>query len=107
MEGLGLKTPPFGCTTDTSGHCVTDNDFLSKLCFNETLAIVNEKEEELGELIGKIRASNTNTSSPSMTINLQSKSISDYGEETGTSVITNTATSFKSYEEKWSQWSVD
>lgn len=74
------------------------------MCFDETLAIVNEKEEELGEHIGRIRSCNLNTSSPSMMINVRSKSISVYGEETGTSVITDAATSFKSYEEKWSQW---
>jgi len=65
---------------------------------------VNEKEEELGEFVGKIRKSNSNTNSTSLMINLNSTSIHEHGKEIGFSVITITTTDFLSYKEKWSQW---
>lgn len=83
-----------------------DNESISDLCFNETLAIVNEKQEELGEFIGKIRKCNYSQSCASIMINLHSTSFSEYGKETGMSLVTNTTTDFHSYEEKWSQWLV-
>jgi len=69
---------------------------------------VNEKEEELGEFIGKIRKCNSysDTSSTSIIIKLYSTSISKYDEEIGMSLITKTTTTFDSYDEKWSQWLV-
>jgi len=65
---------------------------------------VNEKEEELGEFVGKIRKSNSNTKPASLMIILNSSSIHEHGKEIGFSVITTTSTNFLSYEEKWSQW---
>lgn len=67
---------------------------------------MNEKEEEVGEFIGKIRTCKSNTISESMMINIHSTSISEHGEEKGMSVVSNTTMNFHSYEEKWSQWLV-
>lgn len=77
---------------------------LSKLCFKESLVIINENEEELGEFIGKIRPCHSNTNSSSILVNLHSISTSVNGEENGMSLITKTTTTFDTYEEKWSQW---
>lgn len=81
---------------------VIDNDCIPKLCFNETLAVVNEKNEELGEFIGKIWTGKLNNTS--IIISLNSTNTSEYGEETGMCVGTTTTENFHSYEEKWSQW---
>lgn len=67
---------------------------------------MNEKEEEVGEFIGKIRTCNSNTTSESMMINMRSRSISDHGGERGMTVVTKTTANFHSYEEKWTQWLV-
>lgn len=74
------------------------------MCFNETLVVVNEKEEEIGEFTGKIRSNNFNTTNPSIVINLHSISNSKQNEEIGMSVTSTTTSNFNSYEEKWSQW---
>lgn len=84
---------------------ILDHKYTSALSFNETLAVVNEKEEEVGEFIGRIRTCNSNTIAESMMINFYS-SIFEHGEEKGMSVVTNTTANFHSYEEKWSQWLV-
>ncbi|XP_060875993.1 ciliogenesis-associated TTC17-interacting protein-like [Metopolophium dirhodum] len=80
-----------------------DNENVTKLCFDERLSVVNEKKEVLGEFVGQIQKSNSNTNSESLIINLNSTSISKHGKEIGMSVITFTTTNLLSYEEKWSQ----
>lgn len=82
---------------------VSDNENVTKLCFDERLSVVNEKKEVLGEFVGQIQKSNSNTNSESLIINLNSTSISENGKEIGMSVITFTTTNLLSYEEKWSQ----
>lgn len=85
---------------------MSDNESISDICFNETLAIINEKRQEVGEFIGKIRTCNNSNDSASIIINLHSTSFSEHGKETGMSLVTNTTIDFNSYEEKWSQWLV-
>ncbi|KAE9540908.1 hypothetical protein AGLY_004153 [Aphis glycines] len=85
-------------------YSIPDNEGISKLCFNETLTIWNEKEEEVGEFVGKIRKSHLNTNPSTLMINLNSTNIFEHGKEIGLSVITTTTVNFLSYEEKWSQW---
>lgn len=72
------------------------------MCFNETLSIVNEKNEELGEFIGKIWTGNSNNTS--LIINLNSINTTQRGEQIGMRVVTTTTENFNSYAEKWSQW---
>lgn len=83
---------------------VSDNQYVSKLCFNEALIIVDNDGKELGEFIGKIRRCNSNNSTASIMINVHSTNISENGEEIGMNLITKTTAKFDSYEEKWSQW---
>lgn len=73
------------------------------MCFNEILNIVNENEE-LGEFNGKVRQCNSNISTSLLIVHLHSKSISEFGEEVGMSLMTKTTANFHTYEEKWSQW---
>lgn len=84
-------------------YFVSDDEYINKVCFKETLAIVNENQEELGEFIGKIRRCNFKTNSTSLMININSTNVSECGQKIGMSLITNTTTDFHSYEEKWSQ----
>lgn len=69
------------------------------------MSVVNEKNEELGEFTGEIRAGNSNNTS--IIISLNSTNITEQGEEVGMSVVTTTAENFDSYAEKWSQWYID
>ncbi|XP_026822569.1 ciliogenesis-associated TTC17-interacting protein-like [Rhopalosiphum maidis] len=85
-------------------YSLIDEENISKICFNETLTILNEKNEEVGEFVGKIRKSNSNTNPATLMIHLNSTNISEHGREIGLSVITTTTANFLSYEEKWSQW---
>jgi hypothetical protein len=64
--------------------------------------MVNEKNEELGEFIGKIWTGNSNNTS--LIISLNSTNTSQRGEQIGMKVITTTTENFHSYAEKWSQW---
>lgn len=74
------------------------------MCFDETLIVVNEKEEEIGQFSGKIRTKNLDINNPSIMINLQSTSKSIHSEDIGMSIVSTTTSNFQSYEEKWSQW---
>lgn len=65
---------------------------------------MNEKDEEVGEFVGKIRKNNSNINPATLMIHLNSTNISEHGREIGLSVITTTTANFLSYEEKWSQW---
>ncbi|XP_022160824.1 LOW QUALITY PROTEIN: ciliogenesis-associated TTC17-interacting protein-like [Myzus persicae] len=110
IRAIGLATfmktekPILNLKSTEDVYSLIDIDNTSKLCFNERLSIVNEKEEELGEFVGKIRKSGSNTKPESLMIILNSTSIHEHGKEIGFSVITTTTTDFLSYEEKWSQW---
>lgn len=111
MFAQKLKNQIYGTESNLSTEIINfvlDKEFTSKLCFNETLAIVNQKEEELGEFTGKIRKCNSypDTGSTTIIIKLYSTSISKCDEEIGMSLITKTTTTFNAYDEKWSQWLV-
>ncbi|VVC34599.1 Hypothetical protein CINCED_3A021820 [Cinara cedri] len=90
------KTPSISLTID--------DDSVPSVCFAETLCVVDDTGKELGEFVGKIRTYGTNVAgTKSITVNLHATSVSDDGDKAETSVITNTASNFDSYEEKWSQ----
>ncbi|XP_025208132.1 ciliogenesis-associated TTC17-interacting protein-like [Melanaphis sacchari] len=91
-------------SSSENNYSLIENENILKLCFNETLTILNEKGEELGEFVGKIRKSNLNTNPATLIVNLNSTNISEQGKEIGLSVITTTTANFRSYEEKWLQW---
>ncbi|XP_050444247.1 ciliogenesis-associated TTC17-interacting protein-like [Adelges cooleyi] len=79
--------------------------YVTKICFKETLDIIDADGRIIGEFTAKIRESYSDLASRSLIISVHSSKMYEGNKDIEMSLITNCTIDFHTFEEKWSQLS--